>query len=139
MLIQCCFFSFIARFVSTELKSVEAGNGVTIKYSDGQHCLNSTTRTSSIIHVVCSTDELITDVSFSNNNCTLTAIIKSYAGCGKLVQRETCPGSSSVSSLSHHVTILTVVLLIIILVVWYRRRVSRTSRSASETSSKLTD
>ena len=80
-------------FCSTELKGVEAGNGVTVKYSGGEDCAPST-RTSSVIHVVCGIDESITSLTISNDSCTVTAVIKSMAGCGTLVDFVECSGST---------------------------------------------
>jgi len=69
------------QMVKIEKEGIEPGKGVTVHYSNGEYCPGTGT-TSSTIHVVCGTDETITDVKVSADGCILTAVISSKAGCG---------------------------------------------------------
>jgi len=66
------------------LSSVDKGKGVTIEYTRGEWCPD-TTGTSAKIHILCGKDEAVTDLKIENDGCSITATIKSQAGCGKLV------------------------------------------------------
>jgi len=72
-----------------ELNGVEAGNGVTVSYTNGEYC-PGTTGTSAVLHIVCSTGEpTVSALSVSNDGCIVTATIKAPAGCGVLVSSMT--------------------------------------------------
>jgi len=73
-----------------EKEGVESGKGVTVHYSGGEYCPGSS-GTSATIHVVCGTDEAVTDVKISSDGCSITAVISSKAGCGEEVNY---PGAS---------------------------------------------
>jgi len=69
------------QFYPVEMDGVEPDQGVTVKYKNGEFCPQST-GTSSVIHIICGKDEAITSLSLSSDGCTVTAVIKSQAGCG---------------------------------------------------------
>jgi len=64
------------------MDGVKVGEGVTVEYSLGEHCPGST-GTASKIHVICGKDEQVSSLSVSSDGCTITAVIKSKAGCGE--------------------------------------------------------
>jgi len=73
-----------------EKEGVESGKGVTVHYSGGDYCPGSS-GTSSTIHIICGTDETITDVKLNPDGCSIVATISSKAGCGEEVEY---PGAS---------------------------------------------
>jgi len=77
--------------VLIEKDGVDADKGVTVKYTGGEFCPGAGA-TSAVIHIVCGTDDIVTDVSINSDGCSLTATISSQAGCGIEVDY---PGTSS--------------------------------------------
>jgi len=67
--------------VLIEKEGVTSDKGVTVHYGGGEYCPGSA-GTSATIHVVCGTDETVTDVVVGSDGCTLTITISSQAGCG---------------------------------------------------------
>jgi len=67
-----------------ELSGYDRGNGVTVEYTKGEYC-PGTSGSAAKLHIVCGTDEAVTSLSISSDGCTVTATIKSKAGCGVLV------------------------------------------------------
>jgi len=69
------------QMVVIEKEDVDSGKGVTVHYTNGEYC-PGTAGSSSTIHVVCGTDEVVTELSLSRDGCSITATIVSQAGCG---------------------------------------------------------
>ena len=73
------------RATRTEKSGVSSDQGVTVHYTNGAECENGK-RASSIVHVVCGSDETITSVSGSDDGCSVEVVISSSAGCGREVK-----------------------------------------------------
>ena len=71
--------------LTTEKAGVNKSQGVTIKYTNGEACKDGG-KTASLLHIICGTQDTITNQVLSNDGCTIELTISSQAGCGQEVE-----------------------------------------------------